>query len=159
GHLISECRKKKFADSKRPSSSSLIPAKQINSTSSYSDASHKKRLKIQLQIQGHSISSLVDSGADVSLMKPEIARRLGIPILPSHQYIKVIGTSITKSNGTTPPIEIYYSGIPTTISFLILEIDHDVLIGTDFLDKARALIDVHHQRLIMPSDVYVAESS
>jgi hypothetical protein len=80
-----------------------------------------------------------DSGAIVSCMSYETARKNNISILPSNTKIKVAGDLVRGVMGKTKDLEVDIDGHSYKESFIIIEHeDHDVLLGLPWFIKTGA---------------------
>jgi hypothetical protein len=95
--------------------------------------------KMDASINGLKMKVAFDSGATVSCMSYETARKNNISILPSNTKIKVAGDLVRGVMGKTEDLEVDIDGHSCKESFIIIEHeDHDVLLGLPWFIKTGA---------------------
>ncbi|CAH2351517.1 DNA damage-inducible protein 1 [[Candida] railenensis] len=113
-------------------------------------------LYINIVINGQTVQAFVDSGAQVTLMSPKLAERLGLSRLIDKRYIgevRGVGSSMTKGKIHSVPISIGDSDIAIPCAFTVLDTAHDILFGLDMLRRHKCVIDLERDVLVVGGNI------
>lgn len=113
-------------------------------------------LYINIVINGQTVQAFVDSGAQVTLMSPKLAERLGLSRLIDKRYIgevRGVGSSMTKGKIHSVPISIGESDIAIPCAFTVLDTAHDILFGLDMLRRHKCVIDLERDVLVVGGNI------
>ncbi|KAM7298500.1 uncharacterized protein ISCGN_019095, partial [Ixodes scapularis] len=113
---------------------------------------------LNVVIDGHDASALVDTGADYSVLSGRLSRRLRKVMTPweGPQIRTAGGHLITPVGRCTARVEIHGETCP--VKFVVLQdCSRDVILGMDFLCEYGAVIDLGTNRLTLRKPVPPAE--
>jgi predicted aspartyl protease len=103
-----------------------------------------KTLHLLLEINNYIVEGLVDTGASMSVMAAVVVRELGMMhMVTGSETYKTASGVITQALGRIDEILVKVGGVHCTMTFMVVDTDsYDVLIGSDFLIKIGAIVDV-----------------
>ncbi|KAM7310228.1 solute carrier family 22 member 2-like [Ixodes scapularis] len=122
------------------------------------DASATVSNNLNVVIDGHDASALVDTGADYSVLSGRLSRRLRKVMTPweGPQIRTAGGHLITPVGRCTARVEIHGETCP--VKFVVLQdCSRDVILGMDFLCEYGAVIDLGTNRLTLRKPAPPAE--
>ncbi|KAM7294792.1 hypothetical protein ISCGN_024297 [Ixodes scapularis] len=125
-----------------------------NTTRDRNDAPATVSNNLNVVIDGHDASALVDTGADYSVLSGRLSRRLRKVTTPwdGPQIRTAGGHLITPVGRCTARVEIHGETCP--VKFVILQdCSRDVILGMDFLCEYGAVIDLGRNRLTLRTPV------
>lgn len=109
-------------------------------------------LYIKLKIKGQPVFALVDSGAQTTIILPEIADKCGISHLIDKRYSqKAQGIGITQTKGRihSVPVSIGDSSLEIPCSFSVIDVHVGILFGLDMLRRHKCSIDLSRDALVI----------
>ncbi|KAM7285659.1 uncharacterized protein ISCGN_032546 [Ixodes scapularis] len=151
----------------RPQNSRATPGgvscrRRDSSTERFPDALHATPATVSnnlnVVIDGHDASALVDTGADYSVLSGRLSRRLRKVMTPweGPQIRTAGGHLITPVGRCTARVEIHGETCP--VKFVVLQdCSRDVILGMDFLCEYGAVIDLGTNRLTLRKPVPPSE--
>ncbi|KAM7295620.1 hypothetical protein ISCGN_025117 [Ixodes scapularis] len=125
-----------------------------NATGDRNDAPATVSNNLNVVIDGHDASALVDTGADYSVLSGRLSRRLRKVTTPwdGPQIRTAGGHLITPVGRCTARVEIHGETCP--VKFVVLQdCSRDVILGMDFLCEYGAVIDLGANRLTLRKPV------
>lgn len=100
----------------------------------------------------HFVYALVDTGASRSMMALKLARQWGCKILPhgGARFKAANNSSVHVAGRAIVPLQLGSNGEKVKAEVLVSpNISMEMILGTDFLNKHQAVIDVPHRRLCL----------
>ena len=99
------------------------------------------------------INAVIDTGANSSVISARLAKKLNLPIKNINTMVTMANNHVTKSPGycENVPIIINKSNFPCK-AIVLDESAHELLIGTNWLDKYRANIDFNSSTITLMND-------
>ena len=97
---------------------------------------------IKLAYKSFRFKVLIDSGAQISIISPNMVKILGLPIKQQASYAHGVGRA--KIIGCIDQCHMMINKIPVMIDFKVLETDVDknlTILGLDFLEKYKCVIN------------------
>jgi hypothetical protein len=103
---------------------------------------------LKATINGHQVTALIDTGADVSLINPLVVQKLQLPPVPLESTIPLLAFDTTGSNLTHGvKVTLGIEGNPSKefVALIPVVLQHDLLLGVDFLQREKALVNFDAQ--------------
>ena len=111
-------------------------------------------------IEGTEIKSYFDTGAEISIMNTETAEKLKISLKDTSTTIMVANNQIVKPKGETGDLRIEIGESSTYINFIVMNHEsHPILLGTDWILKTQARIDLYGQSVTFPRRTVYAQNA
>ena len=110
-------------------------------------------LTVPLEVLGHQVEGLLDTGSRISLVTYDTARRLGVYVDASKiSHIYGVGGKETRFSTlgvALLPVAICQIVFPACLFHVVPDglIDHPMFLGVDFLSANRLEVDVHRRRI------------
>jgi hypothetical protein len=105
---------------------------------------------IKLTYKTFSFKVLIDSGAQISIISPNMVRFLGLQM--KHQSAYVNGVGKGKVIGYIDQCKMIINKLPVMINFKVLQCDVDknlTILGLDFLEKYKCIINCVTKSLLI----------
>lgn len=109
-------------------------------------------LYIKLTIKGHEAYALVDSGAQLTIIHPDLAEKFGILNLVDKRFASMtVGVGSQQSQGRihSVPVSLGDTNVELPCSFTVLETHVGILFGLDMLRRHKCNIDLAKDALII----------
>ena len=117
------------------------------------EESRSKILSVKARMDHLEVTCGLDTGAERSVMNYQFAVDKDITIVPTDIRVRGANNTISNAKGKTLPMNIQIENSVTTIEFILLNYsEHDVLLGVDWFDQSRALVDYHNRRIHLPTE-------
>ncbi|XP_037515543.1 uncharacterized protein LOC119391974 [Rhipicephalus sanguineus] len=115
---------------------------------------------LQVSIDGHTVTALIDTGADYSVISGSLAAKLKkVKTTWDGPQIRTAGGHILTPSGQCTS-RVTFDGHTYLMTFLLLpQCSRDVILGMDFLTQNRAVIDLWSRSITLFSDEAVNSSS
>lgn len=115
---------------------------------------------LQVSIDGHTVTALIDTGADYSVISGSLAAKLKkVKTTWDGPQIRTAGGHILTPSGQCTS-RVTFDGHTYLVTFLVLpQCSRDVILGMDFLTQNRAVIDLWSRSITLFSDEAVNSSS
>lgn len=109
---------------------------------------------IKVQYNNISFYAMVDCGAQISIMSLTMVKKLGIKdkdIKPTNGVVKGIGQTTMLGKVKNCPLSIVNctTFIPIVIDFIVLQNNNLIILGLDFLEKYKCIINCNFKMLHM----------
>lgn len=135
GHQAHACRKKKGERKSNISETNKITRDEF--------------IHVDALINGTRLVGLVDTGANQSLISPEAAKACGLCVESTTDTVTVADGTKVAPSGTARSVSVAYQGRSCQLTFTVMKLNHDALLGMDFLKAVNATIDIPGQRLLL----------
>ena len=119
----------------------LVMANQHNPTSvSGNSKTDSQGLRlVNMEIKGHTVKALVDTGATHNFITPDEARRLGLRITTQEGSIKAAAGDPKPIEGAAWGVKVKIGTWTGKLHFSVVPLDdYDIILGMDFFRKAKA---------------------
>jgi len=91
-------------------------------------------------VHGKAVQALVDTGATHNFMTPQLARTVGLTILPSNMEVKAVNSK-AKVTGLAHEVPMQAGGWSGQLDFTVMEMnDFDMILGQDFLKGNKVIV-------------------
>ena len=135
-----------------PASLAVPPCSTDVLMSSISALGKRSRLRVTLRgsLAGHACSILFDTGADRSFVDAAFVSRVGFSASPADTQVDLGDGSTASCTSALSRVQLRVASMVTRHSFLVLPMQHqhfDAVLGTDFLDAYRCILDFDSQRI------------
>lgn len=109
--------------------------------------SKSKHMTTTAHVNGVRVKAVLDSGAEASVMSEGLAQKFGFKRVPCKGTVKsALGEG--PARGTTEMVDVIVHGVKTQVRMSLLPIPGcEVLLGMDWLEKARATVDFENKVL------------
>ena len=107
-------------------------------------------MSVNAEINGKSVSCVLDTGASRSVMSPQQAQKLQFASNGEIQIVRLADGSEVESDMTVATQTIVSSHV-ANISFLLIK-GSETLLGVDWFEATGATIDPRHQHIVFPKD-------
>ncbi|BES90780.1 multicellular organismal development [Nesidiocoris tenuis] len=139
------------ADSTGDSSCSSITKYQHAVCSSRTTGS---ALFVQLQLNATPCYLLIDTGATVSVVRPDVARKSGAEISTAHHaMLRTVHGELIEALGSAR-INVRLGERHIMHSFVVAEIFDEAILGLDLLNILGACLDLRSHRMLINSDIF-----
>ncbi len=103
-----------------------------------------KTLHLLVEVNGHLVEGLVDTGASMSIMAAAVVQELGLMhLVTGSETYKMASGAVTQALGRIDEVPIKVGGVQCTMTFMVVDTDsYDVLLGLDLMIKIGAIVDV-----------------
>jgi len=99
---------------------------------------------VPIELNGHQILALVDSGATHNFVNEEVAKRLGLQAEQKENMFKAVNSSVERVQGVAQKISLRIGEWAGVSDFTIVPLDDfEVVIGQDFMKKEKAVLLPH----------------
>lgn len=124
----------------------------LNSVMSVNDINRTNELLSHFTfIKNEKVEVVFDTGATISVMSFNTAKKLGLEILPSNQRINTADGATNKVLGIIRPLEFSIKETLATISFVVTNVSHiEILLGLDWFEQTGVIIDPAKRVLTIP---------
>lgn len=115
-------------------------------------------LYIPMTVNGHKSQAFVDTGAQLTIISPSFAEKIGISRLIDTRYQGVasgVGSQNIAGRIHSVPIKIGDSEIELPCTFLVLETEMDLLFGLDMLRRHQCTIDLQKNVMVVGGHIEV----
>ena len=105
---------------------------------------------LKASINGHPVTALIDTGADVSLICPLVVQKLQLSEIPLETTIPLLAfdTSGSKlTHGVRVTLDVQGNPSKEFVALIPAVLQQDLLLGVDFLQREKALVDFDAQTL------------
>lgn len=107
-------------------------------------------LYINMEINGYPVKAFVDSGAQSTIMSPQVAEKTGLSRLIDKRFKgEARGVGVGKILGKIHQAQVKIETQFIPCSFVVLETDIDILLGLDMLRRHQAKIDLGKDSLFI----------
>ena len=107
-------------------------------------------LTIPIVIGGFSLKAIVDTAAEVTIISDRVLQHLEPqPGKRRDAVLHAAGRNMSMRGSVTGPVSILLGGQEFSEQLYVAPISDDMLLGMDFLHKHRAVIHMHHPRLLL----------
>lgn len=109
-------------------------------------------LYIKIRINGHEAYGLVDSGAQTTIISPQLAEKFGISNLIDDRYsveARGIGTQKSKGRIHSVPVSIGETNQEIPCTFTVIDVHVGILFGLDMLRRHKCSIDLSKDALVI----------
>lgn len=109
-------------------------------------------LYIKLRIKGHLAYALVDSGAQQTIIHPQLAEEFGILNLLDKRFATMtmgVGTAKSKGRIHSVPVSLGDTNLEVPCSFTVIETHVGILFGLDMLRRHKCSIDLSKDALVI----------
>ena len=111
-------------------------------------------------LEGIAVIMAVDSGAMTSVLARHAASRLKIEVVPTSIVITLANGWTIKPDGITNKLEVNIDGFVHHRRFIVMEhLDHDILLGSDFLNETRAIVSISERYLKFPGTMVYSSNA
>ena len=99
---------------------------------------------VSIELNGHQISALIDSGATHNFVNEEVAKRLGLQVEQKENMFKEVNSSIERVAGVVQKVSLSIGEWAGVSDFTVVPLDDfEVVIGQDFMKKEKAALLPH----------------
>lgn len=105
-----------------------------------------------LEINGEVVNCILDTGAEATLVSEDLCNKLGLPInTEEKQPLRMANSQYSMSTGTVERLPIAINGTLYPCEAIVMQdVTRDILIGTNWLGRYRAGIDLNSELLVIP---------
>lgn len=103
---------------------------------------------IQVQYNNVKFNAMIDCGAQISIISTAMVRKLGLLTCPINGIVRGIGQTTMK--GKVPNCKLHIVNqtlIPITVDFIVLQQNNLIILGLDFLEKYKCIINCNFKML------------
>lgn len=113
-------------------------------------------LSMNIVVNGSSLSALLDTGAQITIIKLSTVKRLGLENLIDKSYSKILaGVGTGRTEGKIHLYNISINGTQYPVSMDVLDTDtirEDMIFGLDNMVRLRAVIDIYNRTITLNNE-------